>query len=66
MKHEKLISCLQNIGVNGQDLRFISDTYWRQVATLRCENRFSKDINIKRGPRHDMYLALSTFTQKAF
>lgn len=56
MKHKKLITCLQNAGLDGKDIRLISiynESKWQQL------NIFLSYINIKSGVRKGCVLSSS-------
>lgn len=46
VKHENLITRLREIGLNGVEIRFVSNLFWEQVVRIRCENKYSPHINI--------------------
>ena len=35
VNHEKMIKCLYDIGINGNDLKLIVNLYWTQRASIR-------------------------------
>ena len=51
VKHKDLIKMLQNIGVDGKDLRLIRNLYWNQVGALRIGDKLTPWRNTKRGVR---------------
>ena len=61
VQHEKLIKCLQEIGIDGKDIRLIRNIYWEQTASIRCENSYSPYIEIRRGVRQGCILSPSLF-----
>ena len=42
---------LQNLDIDGKDLRLIHNLYWEQSAAVRVNGETSKFINIQRGVR---------------
>ena len=51
VRHEDLIEMLQRIGLDGKDLRLITNLYWEQKAIIEIENNKSNWFEIKRGVR---------------
>ena len=51
VNHEKIIKCLNDIGVNGRDLKMIVNLYWTHRASIRLDKSLSDEIRIKRGVR---------------
>lgn len=51
VNHAELINCLKKIGLDGKDIRFISNLYWTQVAVIRTDNGNSEKIKILKGVR---------------
>ena len=39
--HDKLIDCLERIGVDGKDIRIIIELYWHQKAAIRLQDELS-------------------------
>ena len=67
--HEKLIKCLEEIGLDGKDIRIISHLYWEQKATIRSGKNYSSYIDIKRGVRQGCVLSpclFNIYTEKIF
>jgi hypothetical protein len=61
VQHTKLIECLQGIGVDGKDVSLIRNIYWEQVATVKAENLYTQNINIRKGVRQGCILSPSLF-----
>ena len=40
IRHKNLMQILNNLGLDGKDLRLIQDLYWRQQAAIRIDNDF--------------------------
>ena len=49
--HEEIITILQQLNIDGKDLRIIKNIYWEQKAAVRVEEETSNFQNIKRGVR---------------
>ena len=49
--HEQLLDMLQNLDLDGKDLRFLRNLYWEQQAGMWINNRISDFKQIKRGVR---------------
>ena len=66
VNHEKMIKCLNDIGINGKDLKLIVNLYWTQRTSIRLEKNLSDEIRIKRGVRQDVccHHASLTYTQR--
>ena len=37
VNHQKMIKCLNDIGINGKDLKLIVNLYWTERASIRLE-----------------------------
>lgn len=61
VKHEKMIECLNNIRIDGEDLRIISNINWKQRAVVKTEKGFTDEIEIKRGVRQGCVMSPSQF-----
>ena len=51
VKHEDLFECLQNLDIDGKDLRLIRNLYWEQSAAIRIDGHIGKYTQIRRGVR---------------
>jgi len=51
VQHEKLMQILENLDIDGKDLRIIKNMYREQEASVRVQNEESKYTKIKRGVR---------------
>ena len=49
VKHNKVMECLKEIGVDEKDLRIIAGLYWDQTAVVRASVGLSTEFSIKRG-----------------
>ncbi|CAK1603571.1 unnamed protein product [Parnassius mnemosyne] len=59
--HDSLIAILQNIGLDGKDIRIILNLYWNQRATVRVDNEETAHIEIKRGVQQGCILSPTLF-----
>ena len=41
VKHEEIINILENLDMDGKDLRIIKNLYWKQTAAVRMDNEAS-------------------------
>ena len=55
--HSQLIECLEKIGVDGKDIRIITQLYWHQKAAIRINDELSPYTAIKRGVRQGCVLS---------
>ena len=51
VRHEPLMQCLSEIGVDGKDTKIIRNLYWDQTASVRIMNELSEEIRIQQGVR---------------
>ena len=51
VKHEDLFEFLQNLDIDGKDLRLIRNLYWEQSAAIRIDGNMRKYTQIRRGVR---------------
>ena len=49
VKHEKLFEMLNQLDIDGKDLRVLRNLYWDQTAAVRVDGELSEYTNIKRG-----------------
>ena len=69
VNHEKLIECLDDIGIRGKDLRFITNLYWTQRAYIQMTDSLSPEVKIKRGVSQGCVLSpclFNLYTEKIF
>ena len=43
VRHEPLMQCLSEIGVDGKDITIIRNLYWDQTASVRIMNELSEE-----------------------
>ena len=69
VQHDKLITILQEIGLDGRDIRLIANLYWNQTADIRINNQTSEEIPIMRGVRQGCVLSpllFNLYAEKIF
>ena len=52
-----MVECLNDIGIDSKDLRFIIYMYWNQFVAVRTKNGLSENIKIKRDVRQGCILS---------
>ena len=57
VKHENLIECLKQIGLDSKDVRVITNLYWHQKAAIRVNKDISEYTSIQRGVRQGCVLS---------
>ena len=69
VRHEPLMQCLSEIGVDGKDIHIIRNLYWDQTASVSIMNELSEEILIQRGVRQGCVASPTLFnlyTEKIF
>ena len=51
LKHEKLIEILHQINIDGKDILFIMNIYWKQRAAVNLLEELTEYQAVKRGMR---------------
>ena len=51
VRHTSLIDMLQDLDIDGKDIRIMRNLYWNQEAAVRYENEYSQFCSIRRGVR---------------
>ena len=51
VKHVQILDMLQDLDIDGKDIRLVRNLYWEQTAGMKIENRISAYKQIKRGVR---------------
>ena len=69
VRHEPLMQCLREIGVDGKYIKITRKLYWDQTASVRIKNELSEDIRIQRGVRQGCVASptlVNLYTEKIF
>ena len=61
VRHEPLMQCLSEIGVDGKDIKIIRNLYWDQTASVRIMNELCEEIRIQRGDRQVCVVSATLF-----
>ena len=62
VKHEKLIQMLQDLNVDGKDLKLIRNMYWQQTAAIKINNKISGYQKIEKGLRQGCVLSRDLYS----
>lgn len=57
VKHHKLIEILKTTGIDREEIRLISNLYWKQSAVVKIEETTSEAIMIRKGVRQGCVLS---------
>lgn len=57
VKHDKLMSILELVGLDDKDLRIIENIYFNQSAAVKIEDQLTEEIKIERGVRQGCVLS---------
>ena len=57
VQHEEIIQCLERAGIDGKDIRTITNLYWHQKAAIKSQGEPSSYIEIKKGVRQGCVLS---------
>ena len=60
--HKDIVDMLMKIGIDGKDLRVITNLYWNQKAAVRVAGGISEWIEIKRGVRQGCGMSPDLFS----
>ena len=69
VQHDKLIAILNDIGLDGRDIRIIANLYWNQTADIRINGQTSEEVPIMRGVRQGCVLSpllFNLYAEKIF
>ena len=61
LRHEEIMSILDSLNIDGNDLRIVRNIYWEQTAAMRIGNDLSVIQDIKRGVRQGCVLSPDLF-----
>ena len=62
VRHEEIITILEQLNIDGKDLRIIKNICWEQKAAVRVEEETSNFQNVKRGVRQGCVLSPDLFS----
>ena len=62
VRHSQLIEILQNINIDGRDIRLITNLYWSQQAAVNIDNNLTPWIEIKQGVRQECVMSPDLFS----
>ena len=51
VKHSEMVEALERTGIDGKDIRTITELYWNQKAAIRVDQELSEPAAIQRGVR---------------
>src|SRR5438552_4549978 len=61
VRHNKLLNMLQDLDLDGKDIRLVRNLYWDQSAAIRYQNELGNFASIKRGVRQGCVLSPDLF-----
>ena len=61
VKHNELFNILEELDIDGKDLRIIRNLYWNQSAAVRIDGNYSAFKQIKRGVRQGCVMSPDLF-----
>ena len=62
VRHSDLIEILQNLNLDGKDIRLITNLYWSQLVAVNIDNNLKPWFEIKRGVRQGCVLSPDLFS----
>lgn len=57
IQHSRMVSILEQSGIDDRDIQIIENLYWKQSASLKLEMQYTEEVNIKRGVRQGCVLS---------
>ena len=57
VKHSEMVETLARTGIDGKDIRIITELYWNQKAAIRVDQELSEPASIQRGVRQGCVLS---------
>ena len=61
VKHKKLFRMLEDIHIDGKNMRTIRNLYWKQAATIRISSHLGKYVEIKKRVRQGCVMSPTLF-----
>ena len=61
VRHCDMLDILQELDIDGKDIRLIRNLHWNQKASIRIDGEYSRFSNIKRGVRQGCVLSPDLF-----
>ena len=62
VKHIEIMKDLQEVGINGKDIRVLTNLYWEQMAAISIDGEISEWTYIKRGVRQGCIISPDLFS----
>ena len=62
VKHGEIVKMLEDIGVDGKDVRLVKNLYWNQRAAEKIEDECSEFVEVKRGVRQGFVMSPDLFS----
>lgn len=62
IQHQHLIQLLEELNVDGKDLRIIKNLYWAQAANIRVDGEVGEYVKIRRGVRQGCVMSPDLFS----
>ena len=62
LKHIEIMKDVQEMGIDGKDIRVLKNLYWEQMAAISIDGEISEWTYIKRGVRHRCFISPDLFS----
>ena len=62
VRHVNMIRMLEDLQIDGKDLRLVKNIYWKQQAAIRIDNEVGQYQPIKRGVRQGCVMSPDLFS----